>query len=179
MESAAVVFRSDQEHATLDLINEVARRRHARSFVEQYPVGSSASNGIFERAVQSVEGHVRTIRDALQRRIRVEIPSDQAIIAWMVEYASVLLNRYEVGKDGKTAYERLRGWKSKVLGVEFGEIVHFRRAPIGDRKDKLDSFWEDGVYLGHRTVSGESIIVTQRGVYKTRTLRRKPYEDRL
>ena len=66
----------------------------------------------------------------------MEIPSDRAIIAWMVEYASVLLNRYEVGRDGKTAYERLRGRKSKMLGVEFGELVHFRRTPLGDRKDK-------------------------------------------
>ena len=121
---------------------------------------------------------MRTIRDALQHRLRIEIPSDQAVIAWMVEYSSVLLNRYEVGRDGKTAYERLRGRKSKMLGVEFGELVHFRRTPLGDRKDKLDSLWEDGIYLGHRTVSGESIIGTKKGVFKTRALRRKTFTER-
>ncbi len=65
-----------------------------------------------------------------------------------------------------------------MLGVEFGELVHFRRTPLGDRKDKLDSLWEDGIYLGHRTVSGESIIGTSRGVFKTRTLRHKTYGER-
>ncbi len=58
----------------------------------------------------------------------------------MVEYTRVLLNRYEVGKDGKTAYERLRG---RILGVEFGELLHFRRSILGDGKDKFDSLWED------------------------------------
>ena len=139
MEAASVVFRSDQEPAIIDLINEVARRRQATTFVEQSPVGSSASNGVAERAVQSVEGQLRTISDALQHRLHIDIPSDHAVIAWMVEYSSVLLNKYEVGRNGKTAYERLRGRKSKMLGVEFGELVHFRRTPLGDRKDKLDS----------------------------------------
>ncbi len=91
-----MVFRSDQEPATIDLINEVPRRRQAKSFIEQSSAGSSASNGSAERAIQRVEGYVRTIRDVLQHRFPIEIPSDQAIIAWMVEYAGVLLKRYEV-----------------------------------------------------------------------------------
>ena len=42
-------------------------------------------------------------------------------MAWMVEFAGVLVNRYEVGKDGRTPYERSRGKKSRLLGLEFGE----------------------------------------------------------
>ncbi len=36
----------------------------------------------------------------------------------MVEHAAVILNRCEVGHDGKTAHERLNGKKAPVLGIE-------------------------------------------------------------
>ena len=48
-----------------------------------------------------------------------------------MEYASHLLNRYEVGHDGKTAYERCKGKPAKNMGVEFGEGVLWRRKPVG------------------------------------------------
>ena len=39
----------------------------------------------------------------------------------MVEYAALLLNRFEIGKDGKTAYERHKGKKARALSLKFGE----------------------------------------------------------
>ena len=40
--------------------------------------------------------------------------------AWLVEYAVDLLNKVQLGKDGKSAFERLRvrgtGTKSSLLG---------------------------------------------------------------
>ena len=54
-------------------------------------------------------------------------------MAWLVEFAAVLINRYEVGHDGKTPYERLRGKPSKLLGLEFGERLHFRRCRAAGR----------------------------------------------
>ena len=56
-------------------------------------------------------------------------------------------------------------------------MVHCRRTPLGER-EKLEALWEDGVYLAHRTVSGASIVGTSRVVFKTRTIRRKPLQDR-
>ena len=46
------------------------------------------------------------------------------------------------------------------------------------RSNKLDTVWEPGVYVGQRTISGESMIATQKGMYKTRTIRRVPAEER-
>ncbi len=46
MEVASLVLRTDQEHVVVDLMSEVATRRQASSFIEQSPVGSSASNGL-------------------------------------------------------------------------------------------------------------------------------------
>ena len=47
----------------------------------------------------------------------------------MANYAAVLLNRCEVGKDGRTASERSKGKKAKLCGIEFGEKVLFPRHP--------------------------------------------------
>ncbi len=43
---------------------------------------------------------------------------------------------------------------------------------------KLDSVWEGGVFLCYRGNSGEIIVGTARGVYRTRTAQRKPEEHR-
>lgn len=182
-EGSAVALKSDQEPAIVDL-NEVTKRRQAKTFPEHSPVYSSQSNGVAERAVQPVEGQVRTMKDALESRLgvgAVTVPRDgdsSSLVAWLVEYAAVLLNRYEVGHDGKTASERLRGKRSKVLGLEFGEKILWRRVIKGDRSVKLDTVWEDGVYVGHRTCSGDSMVASTKGMYRTRTIRRVPQEDR-
>ena len=42
-------------------------------------------------------------------------------MTWLVEHCADLLNKYSVGKDGRTAYERI---KSKRYG---GEMIEFGR----------------------------------------------------
>ena len=60
------------------------------------------------------------------------------------------MNRYEAGRDGKTPHERLRGKQSRLLGLEFGELLHFRSHRAIKKQTKLDVSWEDGVFLGYR-----------------------------
>ena len=43
---------------------------------------------------------------------------------------------------------------------------------------KLDSHWSDGVLLEYRSISGEIVVGTESGVFKTRTVQRKAYEHR-
>ena len=90
------------------------RRSDARTFAEQSPVASSARNGVIERGKISVEGQVRVLKDGFEARLCKKVPSDHAALAWLVEFAAVLINRYEVGHDGKTPYERLREKPSKL-----------------------------------------------------------------
>ena len=177
-----LVVKTDQEPAMRALIGEVARRRAAdgggRCVVEHSPVGESQSNGVIERAVKSVEGQVRVAKLALEARVAGRVGPGHAAMSWLVEYAAFLLNRFEVGKDGRTAYERNKGKPAKTHGIEFGEIVWWRRRPAGDLAAKLSSLWESGVFLGVKGVSGELIIGTAQGIWRTRTVRRKPAEER-
>ena len=184
MEHVDVTLKGDQEPALRDLRSEMARiRKPAATLLEESPVGESQSNGVIERGVQTAEGQIRVLKDALETRLKCGIPAQHNVIAWLVEFAGVLVNKYEVGRDGKTPYERLRGKNSKLLGLEFGELLNFRRArmPTQDGKcklAKLDSLWSDGIFLGYRATSGEVVVGTERGVFRTRTVSRKPMEHR-
>ena len=65
--------------------------------------GESPSNGIAERAVETVVDHTRTIIAALEMRLQAHIPSKHAIMAWAVEHSAYLLNKYLLGNDNRTA----------------------------------------------------------------------------
>lgn len=177
-----VVVRSDQESAMASLVEDIGRRRAGlgggRWIMENSPVGSSASNGVIERAIQGVQAQVRVMKLALEKKWRAQISHKHSVIPWVIEYAAYLLNRCEVGHDGRTAYERLKGRRARVVGIEFGELVHWRVKHVGGPLGKLDSVWNDGIFLGARGKSGELIVGDRRGVFKTRTVRRKPLEER-
>ena len=178
-EFATIILKSDQEPAIVSLIEDIRRGRgEVRTMVEHSPVGESASNGVVERGIQSVQGVIRTFKSALEERWRTSVPDDHPALPWMVEHAAVVLNKCEIGADGKTAHERLKGKKATLLGLEFGEAVLFRKKPLPGKMAKLSSVWEEGVYLGHRAISGENIVGTKDGVWKTRTVQRKPAEKR-
>ena len=124
--------------------------------VEHSPVGNSKSNGLAERAVQDIQGMVRTMRSAAEDRWGGKMALEHPIWAWLVEYAAFLWTRYSVAKDGKTAYERLKGKRAKAHGIEFGEGVLWKRRRAGGPLGKLACMWEDGVYLGVRAAQGRS-----------------------
>ena len=65
-----------------------------------------------------------------------------------------------------------------MLGIEVGESVHFCRVPPPGQLAKLDSSWEQDIMVGYESNSGEYIISTTEALYKKRTVRRRPNEDR-
>ena len=86
-------------------------------------VGNSKSNGISETAIQSVQGMIRTIRSAIEENWEVTIDVAHSVWPWIAEQAGFFLTRFEVGRDGKTAHERLKGESAKVQGMSFAEGV--------------------------------------------------------
>ena len=176
-----VLVKSDQEPAVKAILSDAGRVRSAegggRYLLEQSPVGSSARNGVVERAIQSVEaraGPEKCPRGPLGRQVGDPASSDPVD----PEHAAVLLNRFGVGHDGKTAYERNKGKTAMVLGMEFGEATLWKRRPVGGAWGKLSCFWEDGLYLGIRGQHGELVVSDRAGVWRTWTVQKKPIEDR-
>ena len=67
---------------------------------------------------------------------------------------------------------------SKLMGREFGECVVWRRRPVGSNLAELAVLWGVGVHLGVKGSTGEIIIGNGDGVWRTRTVRRRPEELR-
>ena len=106
------IHRQDrQKSASLGLIsvNKVAERRERQTVIEHPPVRTSGSNDIIERGVKDAERRIRRMKSALDNKLGTDLSIDANVVPWMIEYASVLLNRYSVGRDGETPFERLKG----------------------------------------------------------------------
>ena len=116
-EAADIIIKTDQELAIKFLIGEVVKSRiEGRTNLEESPVGSSQSNETVERKVQSIEGQLRSMLSALEARLGGRVDTKEKVVVFMAEHAAYLLNRLEVGLDGKTSFERTKGKAAKALG---------------------------------------------------------------
>ena len=98
----------------------------------------------------------------------------------MAEHAAWLYSNCHEGKDGKTAIERAQGVRTPMPLACFGEKVHFKPlegSSVG-RTDNLEAKWDDGIWLGVESRTGENRIGTESGIVKCRSVRRKPEEER-
>ena len=174
-EFSKIIVKSYQEPAILAVMEELTRARCKKGAMETIhecsQKGSSQSNGLVERGVRSVGAQVRVMRSAFEERYGIKLDIDDAIWPWLVEYACYLLDRQEVGHDGKVPSERLKGKRGAVQGIEFGEAVQRKRKPIGGGLGKLSILWEDGVLLGMKGTTLEYIIGAGDNIYKTRACR--------
>ena len=72
-----LLVKSDQEPAIKAILSDAGRvpssEGGGRYIMEQSPVGSSASNGVVERAIQSVEQQVRVLKSAVEGRWGVKL----------------------------------------------------------------------------------------------------------
>ena len=174
-----IIIKSVQEPAVKRLVKDlVEARAEGKSVVEESPVGSSGSNGVVERTVQAVEGQIRVILLALEARLGATVAATESIVTYIPDHAVYLINRLEVGKDGKTAYERVKGKVASVLGLEFGEKVLFMKTTKGKMMAKLRSKWDYGIFVGVRPRSNEIWVATEERTWKVRSVRRLPEDAR-
>ena len=111
---------------------------------EECPVGESQSNGEIEKAIQELQDQVRTVKSSLEAGYKQHVPKNHSSIPWLVRHASQGINRYQVRKDGRTAYERTTGKNFTREVAEFGECVWYYIPGIKGRQ-KMEPRWESGM----------------------------------
>ena len=173
----AVTLRSDGESALQDLLRNVAMRRRAITLVEHGPRGDGQANGLVERAIRSVEEHTRAIKRDLEQRLDADIDPQHNLFSWIVRHATDLLNKFSVGVDGRTAWQRLRGVPYRGEVMKLGTCVMHRlsgRIPGGLLVDR----WNEGHWMGKNSHSDEHLILTSSGTIvrarSVKSLDRKP-----
>ena len=61
------------------------------------PVGDSKSNGVAERAIQSMEKLIRVHKLSIETRINEKLSVRHPLFAWLVEFCADLYNRFQIG----------------------------------------------------------------------------------
>ena len=141
-----VTLRCDNEPAIDALAREIAQARQegSQTVPERLPVGDSQSNGVIERAVGLVASQARTLKAALEHRTGTRIPPDARIPCWLVAFAAYLMNRCDIGSDGKTPLQRLHGSKGQhtFWNSEREDPVHAGQASERGESGNRDSIPE-------------------------------------
>ena len=117
----------------------------------------------------------RTLKVALERKIKATIPPDADILKWMIEHGAYLHDRFHAGEDGKTPAEGARGRRSTVPLCCFGEQVLYMPLSAG-RGGDLGPKYHLGLFVGVK--EGEHIVLTDEGAMRAHSLRRLPEESR-
>ena len=129
--------------------------------VENSPVSSSKNNGTVGRVSAR---HGSNVAQFTGRKWMAKLQAVHSILPRIAERARFLCTRFEVGRDGKTAHERLEGKSAKVQVLMFGEGVSWKWKRRGSPLGKLTRMWEDGVCLGVKGTTGDIIVGTRRRV---------------
>ena len=180
MKEEKMVVKSDQEVAITDLAREIAKLRESSygTSIEQSAVGESDSNATVERAIQDVEGQIRTLRASLEGKIQQKVRLTNPVVPWMVRHAAALITRCRIRPSGKTSLEMIRGRRTNAQIAEFGESVLFKIPKTKLNPGKFEDQWTTGVYLGFDMRSMETLIGTNVGVFKCTDFKRKPLQER-
>ena len=88
-----ISYRSDQEPAIVSLI-ETALKNSGKAgemtdaSPEHSAVGESASNGVAEQTVQQFEDLLRTLKAALEARLKTRLPSKHPVMRWLIQHVA-------------------------------------------------------------------------------------------
>ena len=89
-----------------------------------------------------------------------------------MKHAQFILNRFLTHPDGNASYLRRWGKNYTSTLCEFGETVLFRMP--GPLKEKGDTAWHIGIWLGRDTEADEHVVFTsQVGIHKVKTIKRQ------
>ena len=157
-----ILIRSDGEPAIKDLLNKVAELRAPETVLENSPAGDSKANGRAERAVQAVEKQTRVLKIATEENLG-EFGVRHPGFTWLVEHAADVITKFNVGSDGLTAFERIKGRAYSGLMMEFGQAVLYKNS-AKVQGGNMEPRWSKGIWLGKRFATEEHLIGTVDGV---------------
>eukprot|EP00973_Karenia_brevis_P032023 4419148-Karenia_brevis.AAC.1 len=92
-----------------------------------------------------MEGRIRAILLSLEERLGKEIDAKERIVAFIPQYAAYLYNGLHRWEDGKVGYERVKGKKPCVVGIELGEKILYMKSK-GTKLEKIKARMEYGIF---------------------------------
>lgn len=168
-----LIMKSDGERSLL-VVKEGVMKYHGGIMIPEVPAkGEKAEKGLIEEAGKTLREYICTFISKIEEGVGQELPIGCNLHLWVVRWAAIGYSRYAGGKDGRTAYERLRGRAYKSVVAPRGEKVWYKelRGSI-ERKNKAETEWLKGIWLGPATGSSETRIGTAAGVVRANAIKR-------
>ena len=140
------------------VVEKVKRLGDIEIIAEETPVGEHDAN-LAEGMVRRVREQARAIISQVESGTGGKINHDADILQWAMRWAANLVHNYQVGEDGKTAFERIKCRKCRSPLAQFGERVMYMQLKDGkDDRSKLERTLMNGIWLGIKGRIGEHII---------------------
>ena len=168
------IIQYDKENALKVIAKDLCKTIGGLS-MRAAPTGHSQSQGSVGNVQRTLYGQLRALMSQVQESTGLKLTSESPMFVWCVKHAQWLINRYLIGSDGKTAYNRR--WSRDYGGslCMFGEWIDAKMPQSNKLKiPKGGQQWFSGVYLGKDTEADEVIIGNADGVFKVRTVKRRP-----
>ena len=131
-------------------------------------VSDSDRNGTIERAIQDVEGQCRTMRSALEEKLKMKMTLKHAVTPWLIRHAGYLITRRRIRPNGRAALQMTKGQRPNGKLAELAELVHFFIPKTKDMPGKFEDRWSEGLWLGCDVRSGEHLIGMDSGFSECR-----------
>eukprot|EP00971_Amphidinium_carterae_P335086 6470753-Amphidinium_carterae.1 len=167
-----LILKTDGEEAILALVRATAaeaRVRHQMDVtLEMAP--DKESNGLAEGAVKDVKAEVRTLTFDVSERYGVAVKARHVLMPWLVKHAATSINLGQLGPDGHTPWERLRGRKFQKLMLPIAETIMYH---TGAAPSRHEGRWQTGIFLGLAD-KNEFYIGVEGKVITARSVRRLP-----
>ena len=171
--------RSDQENIIKSIKKGMIDQRTGETVPQESPVKESKCNGKMEKAIQNLEGQMRTLRCAIESETGVWVHPRSRMYNYMLHWACTILTRYRVARWGKTPFQTLTGHQCSRPIAPFGTPVLWKETLKNHERDKGDTDWHQGVFLGVRWRTSEAIVSTADRVILCRTIRVDPEAEKL
>ena len=140
-----VVLASDGEPAIKALKDRIVSSREADTVPEETPVGEHDAN-LAEGMVRRVREQARAIISQLESGVGGKIRNDADIMQWAIRWAANLVHNYQVGEDGKTAFERIKGRRCRSPLAQFGErVMYMELRDCKDERPKIERNLINGI----------------------------------
>ena len=111
--------------------------------------GQKETNGMAERAIQTIRRQGTTFIKHLEERTGTHIAHTHPLFSWSFRHSAWTLNRYHRHKGtGMTPYEWMAGRPYEGQLAEFGESLMVLTGRQGAKAKKGDPIWQRGVFLG-------------------------------
>ena len=165
-------FRSDQENVVKSIKDQIIAARQADSVPMESPAKESKCNGRMERAIQTLEGQVKTLMMDLQLKSGYKMHPRDLAYQYLIQWACTILTRYRLTACGKTPFQVLTGRQCNRPVAGFATPVLWKQSLKDHEKKKGETDWSTGLFMGVRWRTSEAIVATGDRIVMSRTIQR-------